>query len=253
MSNSLSRRKLITAGLTAAGGAAGLAVAARLGGQYGLIPPDWAGVWGPGETLTYASQRLLTSRHSLAREFSRAEVSKVAQVSGEAPKTDPYQKLLQGAFADWRLAVDGLVARPASFSLAQLKQFPARTQITEHTCEEGWSYVAEWTGVPLAYVMNLVGILPRAKYVVFFPFDESWDSLDMDDVWHPQTLLTYAMNGQDLPMNHGAPLRVKVARQLGYKSVKYLAQITVTDSLKEFGKGLGSSAPEEGYSWYAGI
>ncbi len=253
MSNSISRRKLITGGLTVAGGAAGLTVAARLADQYGLIPPDWAGVYGPGETLTYACQRLLTSRHSLAREFSRAEVSKVAQVSGEQPQTDPYQRLLDGAFADWRLAVDGLVARPASFSLAQLKQFPSRTQITEQTCEEGWSFVAEWTGVPLAYLMNLVGILPRAKYVAFFPFDEAWDSLDMDDAGHPQTLLTYAMNGQDLPTDHGAPLRLKVPRQLGYKSVKYLSRIIVTDSLKQFGKGLGSSSPEVGYSWYAGI
>ncbi len=145
------------------------------------------------------------------------------------------------------------MARPASFSLAQLKQFPSRTQITEQTCEEGWSFVAEWTGVPLAYVMNLVGILPRAKYVAFFPFDPAWDSLDMDDAWHPQTLLAYAMNGQDLPIDHGAPLRLKVPRQLGYKSVKYLSRIIVTDSLKQFGKGLGSSSPEVGYSWYAGI
>jgi DMSO/TMAO reductase YedYZ molybdopterin-dependent catalytic subunit len=250
---SISRRKLLTAGLTTAGGAAGLAVAARLADRYGLIPPDWGGVWGPGETLTYASQRILTSYGSLAREFSRGEISKVAPVSGARPTTEPYQRLLSGTFADWRLSVDGLVARPASFSLAQLKQLPARSQITEQTCEEGWSFVAEWTGVPLSHLMNLVGILPGARYVVFFPFDESWDSLDMSDVWHSQTLLAYNMNGQDLPVDHGAPLRLKVPRQLGYKSVKYLARITVTDTLKNIGKGLGSSSPEGGYSWYAGI
>jgi DMSO/TMAO reductase YedYZ molybdopterin-dependent catalytic subunit len=243
----------MTAGLTAAGGAAGLAIAARVADRYGLIPPDWDGVYGPGETLTYACQRILTSHHSLAREFSRGEISKVAQVSGEHPKTDQYQRLLSGGFADWRLAVDGLVARPASFSLAQLKQFPSRSQITEHTCEEGWSFVAEWTGVPLSYVMNLVGVLPQAKYVVFFPFDPAWDSLDMQDVGHSQTLLAYGMNGQDMPVDHGAPLRLKVPRQLGYKSVKYLSRITVTDTLKHFGTGQGSSAPEVGYSWYAGI
>ncbi len=243
----------MTAGLTAAGGAAGLAVAARLADHYGLIPPDWNGVYGPGETLTYASQHIITSGHSRAREFSRDEISKVAQVSGTHPKTDPYLGHLSGRFADWRLAVDGLVARPASFSLAQLKQLPSRSQITEHTCEEGWSFVAEWTGVPLSDLMHLVGILPSAKYVVFFPFDDAWDSLDMQDVWHPQTLLAHSMNGQDLPVDHGAPLRLKVPRQLGYKSVKYLSQITVTDTLKNIGKGLGSSAPEVGYSWYAGI
>jgi DMSO/TMAO reductase YedYZ molybdopterin-dependent catalytic subunit len=253
LSNSFSRRKLITAGFTAAGGAAGLAVAARLAHRYGLIPPDWSGVYGPGETLSYAAQRILTSQHSLAREFSRSEISKVAQIDGEHPQSNPYQRLLAGSFTDWRLSVDGLVARPASFSLAQLKQFPSRSQITEHTCEEGWSYVAEWTGVPLSYILNLTGVLPGAKYVAFFPFDEAWDSLDMQDARHSQTLLAYAMNGQELPLDHGAPLRLRVPRQLGYKSVKYLARITVVDTLKNIGSGLGSSSPDAGYSWYAGI
>ena len=114
----------------------------------------------------------------------------------------------------WRLSVDGLVARPASFSIADLKQFPSRSQITEHTCEEGWSFVAEWTGVPLSTSQNLVGVLPQAKYVAFFPFDESWDSLDMQDAWHSQTLLAYGMNGEDLTPDHGAPMRLKVPRQL---------------------------------------
>jgi DMSO/TMAO reductase YedYZ molybdopterin-dependent catalytic subunit len=242
------------AALTATGGSAGLAGAARLANRYGLIPPDWGGVYGPGETLTYGALRVLTSSsHSLAREFQPSQISQVAQVSGDPPRNDIYQRLLAQGFAHWRLAVDGLVARPASFSLADLRRFPSRSQITEQACEEGWSFVAEWTGVPLSYVMNLVGILPRAKYVVFFPFDEGWDSLDMQDVWHPQTLLAHTMNGQPLPEEHGAPLRLKVPRQLGYKSVKYLARIAVTDTLKHIGKGLGSSSPEEGYSWYAGI
>jgi DMSO/TMAO reductase YedYZ molybdopterin-dependent catalytic subunit len=249
---SISRRKLLGAGVTA-GAAAGLTVAARLANRYGLIPPDWNGVWGPGETLTYASQRILMSHGSLARQFDRRQISSVAPVSGEHPRTNPFLGLQANSFADWRLAIDGLVARPASFSLAQLKQFPSRSQITEHTCEEGWSFVAEWTGVPLSHVLNLVGVLPAAKYVAFFPFDDAWDSLDMSDAWHSQTLLAYQMNGEDLPIDHGAPLRLKVPRQLGYKSVKYLARITVTDTLKHFGKGLGSSSPEVGYSWYAGI
>jgi DMSO/TMAO reductase YedYZ molybdopterin-dependent catalytic subunit len=253
MSSSLSRRKLMTAGVTAAGGAAGLTVAARLAVRYGLIPPDWGGVYGPGETLTYACQRILTSGHSLAREFNRGQISRVAPISGDPPRRGPYQQFLARGFAGWRLAVDGLVARPASFSLAELKKFPARRQITEQTCEEGWSFVAEWTGLSLADMMNTVGVLPQAKYAVFFPFDESWDSLDMQDAWHTQTLLAYGMNGQDLPPDHGAPVRLKVPRQLGYKSVKYLARITFTNTLKNIGKGLGSSSPEYGYSWYAGI
>jgi len=253
MSGLISRRKLITTGLAAAAGASGLAVAAHLADRYGLIPPDHGGIYGVGETLTYAAQRLLMFRHPLAREFNRSEISKVAPVNGDPPEEDAYQRLLAGGFKDWRLAVDGLVTRPYSFSIEDLKRYPARTQITHQACEEGWSFIAEWTGVPLSYMLNLVGIQERAKYVVFFPFDTNWDSLDMPDAWHPQTLLAYSMNGQDLPPAHGAPLRLRVPRQLGYKSVKYLSRITVTDTLKNIGKGLGSISPEIGYSWYAGI
>jgi DMSO/TMAO reductase YedYZ molybdopterin-dependent catalytic subunit len=249
----ISRRKLITRGLATAAGACGLGVAARLADRYGFIPPDYGGLYGVGETLTYASQRLLMPRHSLAREFNRSDVSKAFPVNGEVPEDESYQRLLAGEFGDWRLRVDGLVGRPISFSLAELKRLPARTQITHLACEEGWSFIAEWAGVPLSDVLNLAGVSREAKYVVFFPFDINWDSLDMDDAWHPQTLLAYAMNGQELSAAHGAPLRVRVARQLGYKSVKYLSRITVTDTLKNIGSGLGSISPEIGYSWYAGI
>jgi DMSO/TMAO reductase YedYZ molybdopterin-dependent catalytic subunit len=249
MGQLITRRRLITTGL----GASGLIVAAQLANRYGLIPPDNNGIFGIGETLTYAAQRVLMSRHSLAREFNRSDISKVAPVNGEVPAVETYQRLLSGGFEDWHLAVDGLVARPLSLSLTELKQFPSRTQITHQACEEGWSFIAEWTGVPLSYVLNLAGISARARYVAFFPFDESWDSLDMADAWHPQTLLAYAMNGSELPPPHGAPVRLRVARQLGYKSVKYLSRITVTDTLKNIGAGLGSYSPEIGYSWYAGI
>jgi len=249
----VSRRKLIGTGLVAAAGACGLEVAARLADRYGLIPPDHGGIYGAGETLTYAAQRLLMSKHSLAREFNRSEISKVAPVNGDVPLNDTYERLSAGGFAGWRLKVDGLVARPYAFSLVELKRLPSRTQITHQACEEGWSFIAEWTGVPLSYILNLVGVHQEAKYVVLFPFDENWDSLDMPDAWHPQTLLAYAMNGQELPGPHGAPLRLRVPRQLGYKSVKYLSRIMVTDTLNNVGNGLGSISPEIGYSWYAGI
>jgi len=249
----ISRRKLITTGLAAAAGACGLGVAARLAERYALIPPDQGGIYGAGETLTYAAQKLLMSHHSLAREFSRSDISKVFPVNGEVPENETYHRLLAHGFADWRLTVDGLVAHPLALSLAELKSFPSRNQITHQACEEGWSFIAEWSGVPLSYILNLVGVRREAKYVVFFPFDESWDSLDMSDAWHPQTLLAYGMNRQELPTPHGAPVRLRVARQLGYKSVKYLSRITVTDTLKNIGKGLGSISPEIGYSWYAGI
>ena len=252
MSN-LSRRKLITTGLAATAGASGLAVAARLAHRYGLIPPDHGGIYGAGETLTYAAQRMLT-RHSLAREFPRSQISKTPFANGEPPQDEAFKRLQAGAFADWRLAVDGMVARPASFSLAELKSYPSRSQITHLACEEGWSFIAEWTGVPLFHVLNVVGILPQAKYVVYSSIQrEWWDSVDMADALHPQTLVTYGMNGGELPVGHGGPIRVRVPRQLGYKSVKYITRLTVTDSLKGFGKGLGSAAPEAGYAWYAGI
>jgi DMSO/TMAO reductase YedYZ molybdopterin-dependent catalytic subunit len=253
MSDKFSRRRLITTGVAAAAGASGLAVAARLADRYGLIPPDHGGIYGAGETLTYAAQRILMSHHSMAREFNRSEISKVIPINGKPPESDPYQRLLRGQFADWRVTVDGLVARASTFSLAELKRFPSQTNITHQACEEGWSFIAEWTGVRLSYVLNLVGLSSQAKYIVFFPFDESWDSLDLPDAFHPQTMLAYGMNGGEMPSGHGAPLRLRVPRQLGYKNVKYLSRITAVDSLKKIGKGLGSISPEYGYSWYAGI
>ena len=249
----LTRRQLIAAGVTAAAGASGLAVAARIADRYGLIPPDHSGLYGVGETLTYAAQRVLMARDSLAREFRRSYISTVAPVNGDPPRTDAYRRLESGRFREWSLVVDGLVARPSSFSLEELSRLPVRSQITHQACEEGWSFIAEWTGVPLSHVLTMVGVSARAKYVVFFPYDQFWDSLDMADAWHPQTLLAYGMNGVDLPAGHGAPLRLRVPRQLGYKSIKYLSRITVVDTVKNIGKGMGSLSPEVGYSWYAGI
>jgi DMSO/TMAO reductase YedYZ molybdopterin-dependent catalytic subunit len=253
MSKLFSRRKLITTGLATAAGASGLAVAGRLADRYGLIPPDHGGIYGVGETLTYAGQRLLMTNHSLAREFNRSQITKSVPINGNPPENENYQRLLAGKFMDWRLRVDGLVARPSFLSLAGLKSYPSRSQITHQACEEGWSFIAEWTGVPLSYVLSVAGVLPNAKYVAYFAFDESWDSLDMPEALHPQTLLAYGMNGGELPVPHGAPLRMKVPRQLGYKNVKYLSRITVTDSLKNIRNGQGSISPEYGYSWYAGI
>jgi DMSO/TMAO reductase YedYZ molybdopterin-dependent catalytic subunit len=252
MSN-ISRRKLIVTGLAATAGAAGLGVAARLAQHYGLVPPDHRGIYGLGETLTYASQRLLT-RHSLAREFSSSQISKPPFANEIEPLTDEFKRLQAGGFAEWRLSVNGMVARPASFSVDQLKSYPSHTQITMLQCEEGWSYIAEWVGTPLSRVLDVVGVLPQARYVVYFSIEpDTWDSIDMADALHPQTFLTYGMNGHELPVGHGGPLRMRVPRQLGYKNVKFITHITVTDDLKKFGKGLGSVAPEFGYAWYAGI
>jgi DMSO/TMAO reductase YedYZ molybdopterin-dependent catalytic subunit len=249
----ISRRSFFTAGLAATAGVSGVAVAGKLAQRYGLIPPDSGGIYGPGETLTYAAQRLLT-RHSLAREFPRSMISKVPFANEMPPLSDAFKRFQSGGFSDWRLSVDGMVARPMSLSLPDLKSLPVRSQITEVVCEEGWSYIAEWIGTPLLDVLNAAGVLPQARYVVYFSIDPDWwESIDMADARHPQTLLTWAMNDGDLPVSFGGPLRLRVPRQLGYKSVKFITRLTITDSLKGFGKGLGSAAPEGGYAWYAGI
>jgi DMSO/TMAO reductase YedYZ molybdopterin-dependent catalytic subunit len=249
----ISRRKIIVGGLAATAGVAGLGVAARMAEKYGLIPPDHGGIYGPGETLNYAFQRVV-ARRSLAREFPRDQISERPFPNEIAPPSEAFKRLQAGGFADWRLSVDGMVDRPGSFSLEQLRSYPRRSQITEVACEEGWSYVAEWTGVPLSHVLDIVGVRPQARYVVYFSIEPDWwDSFDVDEAMHPQTFLTYAMNGNDLPVGHGGPLRMRVPRQLGYKSVKFINHLTLTDNLKKFGKGLGSGAPEAGYAWYAGI
>jgi DMSO/TMAO reductase YedYZ molybdopterin-dependent catalytic subunit len=251
--SSISRRKLITTGLAATAGVAGLAAASRLAWRYGLIPPDSGGIYGLSKTLTYAAQRLLT-KHSLAREFPRSLISKVPFANATAPPNEAFKRHQAAGFSDWRLSVDGMVARPASLSLSDLKALPIHNQITEVVCEEGWSYVAEWMGTPLVNVLDAVGVLPQARYIVYFSIEPDWwESIDMADALHPQTFLTLGMNDGDLPVSFGGPLRLRVPRQLGYKSVKYITRITATDSLQRFGKGLGSAAPEAGYAWYAGI
>ena len=251
--NSVTRRKLITTGLTVTAGASGIAAAARLADQYGLIPPDCGNIYRPGEALTFASQRLLGSK-SLAREFPSSQISKPPHANGKPPQSEDFKRHQAGGFADWRLNIDGMVARPMSLSLAELRSFPSRSQITHLACEEGWSFIAQWTGVPLSHVLNFVGASPQAKYIFYFSIQSRWwDSVDMADALHPQTLITYGMNGEDLPAGHGGPLRLRVPRQLGYKSVKYITRLTVTDNLKGFGKGMGSFAAERGYSWYSGI
>jgi DMSO/TMAO reductase YedYZ molybdopterin-dependent catalytic subunit len=248
----LSRRKLITTGLAAAG-VSGLTVAGHMAQKHGLIPPDHGGIFGIGETLNYASQRLF-ARHSLAREFAPAQISKIPVANEIAPPTEAFKRLQAGGFADWRLSVGGMVERPASFSLAQLKSYPSHSQITQIACEEGWSYIAQWIGVPLSHVLEVVGNQPQARYVVYSSIEPGWwDSIDMADALHPQTFLAYGMNGGEIPVGNGGPLRMRVPRQLGYKSVKFITSLTVTDSLKAFGKGLGSASPEAGYAWYAGI
>jgi DMSO/TMAO reductase YedYZ molybdopterin-dependent catalytic subunit len=238
----ISRRALITSGLAAAG-VAGLAMADRIAGRHGLLPPDCRGIYGPGEALTYAAHRLLTG-DAKAREFSRNMISKNPFANEVAPLGDGFKKLEAAGFKEWRLTVDGMVAHPMALSLADLRSMPTHSQITEVVCEEGWSYVAEWIGTPLSGVLREAGVLPQARYLKYFSIQPDWsDSIDIADAHHPQTFLTMGMNDGELPVGFGGPLRLRVPRQLGYKSVKYITRITAMDSLKYQGD----------YAWFAGI
>ena len=163
---------------------------------------------------------------------------------------DAYRRLRGGAFAEWRLSVEGRVATPRTFSLDELKHLSSRTQITRHVCEEGWSAIAEWTGTPLRLVLEGAGILPTARFVLFYSYDDSFESIDMLDALHPQTILAYNMNGRDLLIPHGAPARLRVETQLGQKSIKYLQRIVVTDEFDDGGK---KGSIQTGWAWYMGI
>ena len=251
--NPITRRKLISGGAATVVGAAGLGAADRIAKRYGLIPPDGSGIYGPGETLTYACQRLLT-RNTPVREFDRSMISKDPFANAVDPPTDAFKKLEAGGFEDWRLVVDGTVAHPLVLSLADLKSMPAHSQITEVACEEGWSYVAEWIGTPLSSVLREAGVLPHTRYIVYYAIEKGlWESIDLQDAWDPHTLLTMGMNDGELPVGFGGPLRLRLPRQLGYKSLKFLTHITATDDIKKFGTGKGSADPDYGYSWYAGM
>ena len=248
----ISRRKLLTGGL-AVTGVAGLAAASRIAARYGLVPPDGGGLFGPGETLTFAAHRLLVG-DTPAREFPRNMISAKPFANEVAPKKEAFLKLQDGGFADWKLQVGGLVERPQSFSIRDIRALPRRSHITQVACEEGWSYIAEWAGAPLANVLAAAGVKASARYVAYYSFEEGWwETIDMVEALHPQTLVTWEMNGADLPVEFGGPLRMRVPRQLGYKSIKYLARIDVVDSVANLGKGLGGGAADSGYAWYAGI
>jgi len=247
--NRITRRSLLASGIAAA--SAGLVVSSR---RAGLIPPDWRGPYGAGETLSYAAHRLV-GRDALAREFPREMISARPFANTIYPPLDEsFERQHAEHLENWRLQVEGEVDRAASFSLGELRAMERRSQITEVACEEGWSYIAEWAGTPLATVLNAVGVRSTARYVVYFSPDPAWwESIDIDEAMHPQTLLAWEMNGVDLPVPFGGPLRMRVPRQLGYKSVKFVNRIVVADSVAGFGDGTGQSDANKGYAWYAGI
>jgi DMSO/TMAO reductase YedYZ molybdopterin-dependent catalytic subunit len=241
----ITRRNVIITGLTTIGGLI-------LPGCGKKPPPTYGNILRMGDALTYHAQRALLPGQSLAKEYTYNDISSFPAIgttnpgdTSKASFSKPYESIMRAGFTDYCLSIEGRVSKPGSYSLTDLQKFPARKQITRHTCEEGWSAIAEWTGVPLASILNSAGILSSARFVNFYSYDGWVDSIDLLDAFHPQTILAYGMNGRELPVPHGGPLRLRVETQLGYKSMKYLQRITVTDEYVDIG--------DTGWAWYAGI
>ena len=212
------------------------------------------------EGLTMQAQRLITDRGALAREFGAADISPVFRANGNVmPDGAEYQRQANGGFADWRLTIDGLVARPLSVPLPRIRAMPAQTQTTRHDCVEGWSAIGRWTGVRLSLLLDAAGLMQNAKYLAFHCADRFgaypyYESIDLIDAFHPQTILAWALNGQLLPIPNGAPLRLRVERQLGYKHAKYVTRIEAVDDLAGIHRGKGGYWEDSNdYAWYAGI
>lgn len=212
------------------------------------------------ERLTEGIQRAITPASAMAKEYGEADISRVFPANGNTdPGTQDYTEMAQSSFANWEVLIDGLVTTPMMLSLAAIKEMPARTQITRHDCVEGWSAIGKWTGVPLGDLMHKVQPLPNAKYAVFHCADIDdegtayYESMAVQDCCHPQTILAYELNGTALDIPHGAPLRLRFERQLGYKQAKYVERIELVESLADIGGGKGGYWEDQGYEWYAGI
>jgi len=247
----LSRRRMI----------AGLGAGLTLGGCQKILET------GPVDALatsldgfTMEAQRLVVPRTALAREYTLAELSPVFRANGSRTADTPaYRRHLAENFANWRLTVTGLVNNPLSLPVSMLQQMPSRTQVTRHDCVEGWSAIGQWTGTPLKLILAMAGVASVARYIVFecadlFGDTPYYESIDLIEAYHPQTILAWQMNGEPLPERHGAPLRLRVERQLGYKHAKFVHGIVVTDDLGRFGAGKGGFWEDRaGYQWWAGI
>ena len=254
--NNLSRRRFL-------GRAAASAGALVLAGCDTLSRSEWfPKVLATGEKLNEAAHRLLGGRRSMAQEFTEADLSPEFRSNGTAmPNSAQYRALAASGFADYRLEVGGLVEKPVPFSLAELRALPSRTQITRHDCVEGWSAIAKWKGAKLSALLETVRVKPEARYVVFYCADPMeadgtglyYESIDLNDAYHAQTLLAYDLNDRTLPVKNGAPIRLRVERQLGYKHAKYVMRIELVESFAKIAGGKGGYWEDQGYEWYAGI
>ena len=254
-------RRHLLRGAVAAAGAALLSGCDQLSRNESFVE-----VLKSAEQLSQAAQKLVAPRQAMAQEFERSDIVQTFRSNGTLDPADAdYQAMRRAGFADYTLAVGGLVAQPAEYTLAQLRALPSRSQITRHDCVEGWSCIGQWKGVPLAALLEQARPLPSARFVVLRCFDSMdasgpgapdsryYESIDFDDAFHPQTVLAYELNGQPLPVSNGAPLRLRVERQLGYKHAKYVRAIELVDSFAAIRGGKGGYWEDEGYEWYAGI
>ena len=222
--------------------------------------PGFRDVLRSAEGLTLKAQRLVTDRQALAREYGLGDISPVFRANGNSmPASTDYQRHAAAGFADWRLTIDGLVRRPLSVPLDRIRQLPRRTQITRHDCVEGWSAIGRWTGAPLSILLDAAGLRQEARFLVFHCADSFGDtpyyeSIDLVDAFHPQTILAWGLNGHPLPIANGAPLRLRVERQLGYKHAKFVQRIEAVADLAEIHGGKGGYWEDSNdYAWYAGI
>jgi DMSO/TMAO reductase YedYZ molybdopterin-dependent catalytic subunit len=221
------------------------------------------------QAWTRATQRFLLGGGAMAREYKPSDISPEFKANGTLdPGGDDYERHVAEGFVNWRLKVDGLVSHPLSLSVAELRRLPARSQITRHDCVEGWSAIGGWTGVPLALLLRAAGVRAGAKYAVFYCADnldgepskggeqspgQYYESIGLADAMHPQTIIAYDMNGKPLDVPHGAPLRLRVERQLGYKMAKYVQHIQLVRDFRGISGGHGGYWEDRGYDWYAGI
>ena len=254
MSAPLTRRRLLGS-LAAGGGGLLLAGCDKIDAS-----PSVQRILGLAEPINLHAQRLVSDRAALAPEFSASEMSPFFRTNGtSSPGTPDYDQLVASNFSDWKLAVDGLVATPLSLSLDAIRALPRRTQITRHDCVEGWSAIGQWTGLPLGMLLRQARLRPSARYIVFHCADlfngtPYYESIDLIDAFHPQTILAWGMNGHPLDVGHGAPLRLRVERQLGYKQAKYVMRIEAVASLAGINGGNGGTWEDAiGYQWYAGV
>lgn len=251
----MNRRAFIKRGSLAAAMGLFLTGCDRLAGN-----PRFQRILGSAEDVNEKLHRLITPRRAMAREFSESDISAHFRANGSRSVDDPeYRMHANSGFGNWRLEVGGLVERPARLSLAELRAFPSRTQITRHDCVEGWSSIGKWKGARLSAVLEHVRPRENARYVVFHcadtlsSGDNYYESIDFDDAYHPQTILAYEFNDELLPIPYGAPLRLRVERQLGYKMAKYITSLELVESFSHIGRGDGGYWEDRGYSWYAGI